>query len=122
MYLLKCLIAISIISVFLPAKAEPLPEAWIERYQEPKSSKIRPAKIITVAKDYLQCSPPEQTHPVLFDQVSILSRAHYLDDFTDIAKKLRELSDANEQTASLLLSIMLEEGNLGRLIVIELLY
>ena len=113
MYLLKCLIAISIISVFLPAKAEPLPEAWIERYQEPKSSKIRPAKIITVAKDYLQCSTSAQTDPVLIEQISTLSRAHYLDDFTDIAKKLSELSDAGEQTASLFLSIMLEEGNLG---------
>ena len=54
MSLLKCLIAISIISIFLPAKAEPLPEAWIERFPEPKSYRILPARIITVAKDYLQ--------------------------------------------------------------------
>lgn len=112
-YLLKCLIAISITIILLPARAELLAEAWIERFPEPKSYKILPGRIITVAKDYLQCSPHDQTNPVLNEQVSILSRAHYLDDFTDIAEKLSELSDSGEPTASLLLSIMLEEGNLG---------
>jgi TPR repeat protein len=102
---------VSFMFLFANARAEISAESWIKKFPEPRSEVILPSRIITMARDFLQCSRVDDVDKRLVEQINSIARSHFLDNFDEIGAHLTILSDEGNEVATLLLSVLLSEEN-----------
>ena len=88
---------------------------WLEKYPKPSPVTMYPWYPITLAENFVACSPPAGIPTGLRQVLIKMSRAHYLDDFSGTVKSLKSFSDSGNETAKFFLASILTEGTTGEI-------